>query len=241
MSLACCCIWEHVRVQAQWNHSFDVHVNHVGQCWAFLRPELPQDSESGWLLWLMAWRLRHPLFIDIAGNIFHPHNRNTVTGLWSPSPFPHPAILPSWPWYMALGPGRAQVERGRQVINALFLFVLVWWDAKPPWLWQVRAICTERWQWDFGTCVFSLVRAARWGERSSCFNFIITFKMSQSREFPGVPVVKTWAVTTVDSGSIPGWGTKDPTCHAARRKEKQNIPPKSLWSNLIISQCCCYC
>ena len=82
----------------------------------------------------------------------------------------------------------------------------------------------ERWRWDIGTCVFSLVRAARWGERSSCFNFIITLKMSQSREFPGVPVVRTQAVTTVGSGSVPGWGSKDPTSHAARRKEKEKIP-----------------
>lgn len=59
--------------------------------------------------------------------------------------------------------------------------------------------------------------------------------MSQSREFPGVPVVKTQAVTTVDLGSIPGWGSKDPTSHAARRKEKENIPKITVVKSHYIS------
>lgn len=42
---------------------------------------------------------------------------------------------------------------------------------------------------------------------------VVNKKKKKKREFPVSPKVKTQAFTAVDSGSIPGWGTKIP--HAA--------------------------
>ena len=40
-------------------------------------------------------------------------------------------------------------------------------------------------------------------------------------DFPGGPEVKTPYFHFRDMGSIPGWGTKDPTCGIVQKKQQQ--------------------
>ena len=88
-------VWEDSKVCANWNHSFDVHLNYaepvscvlpawnpsgctvVSGCnvWGLghqqlvsFHPEFPQGSPSGDTV---AWWLQHPFFTDTEGNIFH--------------------------------------------------------------------------------------------------------------------------------------------------------------------------
>ena len=39
--------WEDARVWAHWNHSFDLHLSHLGPVSCFSYPKFPQDSLSG--------------------------------------------------------------------------------------------------------------------------------------------------------------------------------------------------
>ena len=60
-----------VRVLAQWNHSFDMHLDYLGvvSCFFSILNSLRMQSWG----WLLAWCLSHPLFTDMAGNIFPLH------------------------------------------------------------------------------------------------------------------------------------------------------------------------
>ena len=47
--------------------------------------------------------------------------------------------------------------------------------------------------------------------------------MTSYGEFPGGPVVKTWAFTAVDPGLILGWGTKIAQVTAVRPKKPKKL------------------
>ena len=92
-------VWEDVKVWAHWNHSFDMPLSYLGPLLGF--PSWVssgctfESGCSGWLLdggcpfsilsslrahgWggfnVMIWWLWHPLFTDMAGNIFHTHHQ----------------------------------------------------------------------------------------------------------------------------------------------------------------------
>ena len=55
-------------------------------------------------------------------------------------------------------------------------------------------------------------------------------KKRKNRDFPGSPVVKTLPFhcrghpsSAVGTGSVPGQGNYDPTCHMAKKKKKKKV------------------
>ena len=96
-NIALFCIWEGARVWAHGNYSFDLQLSYLGP----VSCSFPSWVPSGWLQWLDGCNI--PLFVDMAGNLFHSQAayrffkslRNWPNSIISGLPFLSPGDLPN--------------------------------------------------------------------------------------------------------------------------------------------------
>ena len=101
MNLALFSVWEEARVWAHGNHSFDLQLSYLWPVSCSFPSWVPSGCTLGWLQWLDGHNI--PLFVDMAGNLFHSQAayrcfkslRNWPNSIISGLPFLSPGDLPN--------------------------------------------------------------------------------------------------------------------------------------------------